>query len=711
MKTRADRSGRERAVRRWFAVAGAYLLLAVAAQSGCTLDRTGALDAPCTHDDDCDDGLPCTDDFCSDDGVCNSTPNDANTIYIPQEPYDCRDMECQNGFEVAIPAPTDLPPDNPCLDTYCDGTDLIETAKGEGEDCVVGGGSGVCKDGLCEIECDADNFMEVCDDEEDCTEDTCNFNTGTCVNEPIADQPHPTVDDVPGDCRIALCVGGYSVLDHIDDTDLPDDGSDCTTDVCNAGFPDNINLAEGTACGTGGELVCNDSGICVGCNTSDDCDGSDTTCRWRTCLNEQCGTADASNGTPCNDGTFCNGNDSCNNGSCSTHAGNPCDGPDGDGDCSETCRENQDDCNGNDANGTVCADGTFCNGLDACSSGACSQHGGDPCNGPDGDSNCAESCDESADNCQANDPNGSACSDGTYCNGADTCSSGACSQHAGNPCDGADGDGDCSEMCREAQTDCNGWDPGGSACDDGAWCNGADTCASGSCSGHAGNPCSGHNVGPNCDDSCNESNNNCTANDANGTNCDDGAWCNGSDACNNSGTCVHSGNPCSGHNVGPNCDDSCDESNNNCTANDATGTSCDDGAWCNGSDACNNSGTCVHSGNPCPGDDVGPNCDDSCNESNNNCTANDADGTSCNDSDYCTTGEQCSSGTCDDNTSATCNGPDGDADCFESCSGSDCNAYDGDGSLCSGTPNFNTCCGGPSSGACVHKATAGDCNS
>jgi hypothetical protein len=37
--------------------------------------------------------------------------------------------------------------------------------------------------------------------------------------------------------------------------------------------------------------------------------------------------------------------------------------------------------------------------------------------------------------------------DGTFCNGTDLCSGGTCSTHAGNPCDGTDGDSDCpSEM-------------------------------------------------------------------------------------------------------------------------------------------------------------------------------------------------------------------------------------------------------------------------
>jgi hypothetical protein len=55
-------------------------------------------------------------------------------------------------------------------------------------------------------------------------------------------------------------------------------------------------------------------------------------------------------------------------------------------------------------------------------------------------------------------------------------------------------------------------------CDDGLFCNGADTCSGGSCSAHAGFLCP-----------------------------DDGLFCNGTEGCDEgSNSCIHSGNPCSG---------------------------------------------------------------------------------------------------------------------------------------------------------------------
>jgi cysteine-rich repeat protein len=78
------------------------------------------------------------------------------------------------------------------------------------------------------------------------------------------------------------------------------------------------------------------------------------------------------------------------------------------------------------ADGTSCSDGVFCNGADQCRAGSCTVHAGSPCPGPDGDGDCAESCDEAADDCTAADPDGSACNDGDACTSTDACGAGVC---------------------------------------------------------------------------------------------------------------------------------------------------------------------------------------------------------------------------------------------------------------------------------------------
>lgn len=79
-----------------------------------------------------------------------------------------------------------------------------------------------------------------------------------------------------------------------------------------------------------------------------------------------------------------------------------------------------------DGDGAPCDDGVFCNGADTCNAGACSVHPGDPCNGPNGNSNCLESCSEATASCNAPDPDGSPCSDINACTVGETCMAGIC---------------------------------------------------------------------------------------------------------------------------------------------------------------------------------------------------------------------------------------------------------------------------------------------
>lgn len=79
------------------------------------------------------------------------------------------------------------------------------------------------------------------------------------------------------------------------------------------------------------------------------------------------------------------------------------------------------------------------------------------------------------------------------------------------------------------------------ACDDLLLCNGADTCAGGSCSVHAGDPCTG---GAECADTCDEGSQ--TSNTSAGTPCtNDGNPCTDNE-CDGAGSCAANGNsdPC-----------------------------------------------------------------------------------------------------------------------------------------------------------------------
>jgi hypothetical protein len=415
----------------------------------------------------------------------------------------------------------------------------------------------------------------------------------------------------------------------------------------------------GSDCGDGdldGSEECDDGNVFDGdcCSGTCDFDAPGASCTDNNpCTDDACNGAGVcvhtNNTAPCDDDLFCTGADTCAGGTCSVHAGDPCAGG---LECNNTCNEAFNEClasfgtpctdDGNqcttdtcDGNGTCvhdvhtgsCDDGVFCNGADSCSAGACTQHAGDPCAGG---AACATACDEANDVCA--DPPGTPCDDGLFCNGDDTCLGGTCGTHEGDPCAGG---AECNATCDEAADDCvapagtpctgdgnpctddqcNGsgtcLHPDNTApCDDGLFCNGADTCAAGACTGHPGDPCVG---GAECATVCDETNdvcadptgtpcadegNPCTdetcdgagscAHTPNQAACDDGVFCNGADTCAG-GACGHAGNPCAG---GGECADTCDEATDSCF--EPAGTPCaDDGDLCS-SEACDGAGSCRH---------------------------------------------------------------------------------------------------------------------
>jgi hypothetical protein len=279
------------------------------------------------------------------------------------------------------------------------------------------------------------------------------------------------------------------------------------------------------------------------------------------------------------------------------HTGDPCPGPDGDGNCSESCNEGTDSCTAPDPNGSSCTDGLFCTGTDTCGGGTCSVHAGNPCPGPDGDGNCSESCSEATDSCTAPDPNGAACDDGFFCTGLDFCASGTCSAHTNDPCPGPNGDGNCSESCDENSDSCTAPDPDGAACDDGLYCTGADLCAGGTCTNHPAPPCPGPDGDGDCAESCDEGSHTCTANDPNGSACTDGLYCTVGDACTG-GVCGGAPRDCFA--VDDQCHDGvCDEDTDACIGPPKpAGTPCNDASICTTTDTCDDGGVCSGIPNP-----------------------------------------------------------------------------------------------------------------
>jgi hypothetical protein len=148
---------------------------------------------------------------------------------------------------------------------------------------------------------------DACTDQNPCTTDACDTVVGKCTHVAVPDGPDLAGADTPKDCLAPTCVGG-APKQAANDADLPDDGNNCTMDVCTGGVPSNPYLASSTACGAG--QVCDGMGVCVGCVSSNQC-ADPGTCKSATCDMGACKNLNDSAGTSCGAAKVCDGGGSC----------------------------------------------------------------------------------------------------------------------------------------------------------------------------------------------------------------------------------------------------------------------------------------------------------------------------------------------------------------------------------------------------------------
>ncbi len=117
------------------------------------------------------------------------------------------------------------------------------------------------------------NTADDCDDANACTNEDCL--SGSCNYEKLSDVDAPGQMQIAGDCRRIRCQNGDEIA-LPDDTDLPDDGKECTTDSCDNGMPSNVPLPIHTMCPETPGWHCNDSGNCVECTKNEHCTGAET---------------------------------------------------------------------------------------------------------------------------------------------------------------------------------------------------------------------------------------------------------------------------------------------------------------------------------------------------------------------------------------------------------------------------------------------------
>lgn len=190
------------------------------------------------------------------------------------------------------------------LDGCMDGA-ATHTPAAAGIACTQGGGK-VCNGAGACVECLAPTTCPGTDDV--CQVRSCDANT---CGIHFLDSGAPTATQQPDDCRTQVCDGAGKTTFLPDNTDLPVDGKQCTSDVCLAGMASNPPVAAGVACSENGGKQCDGLGSCVQCIADADC-GTTTACAVYACTAGSCPTSpNLPPSTPCGAGAACDGSGSC----------------------------------------------------------------------------------------------------------------------------------------------------------------------------------------------------------------------------------------------------------------------------------------------------------------------------------------------------------------------------------------------------------------
>ena len=477
----------------------------------------------------------------------------------------------------------------------------------------------------------------ICNDNDECTEnDLCNAQ-GFCLGTGIS------CDD-ENDCTTDSCVTGLGCRHAYNNLGC-NDGNPCT---------ENDRCQEGLCLGSDRSALCSDSTPC----TDDSCNPDATS--WETaCVHT------ANNNRTCTDNNACTENDRCEGGTCvSDQMGDdPCD----DGNpCTRDYCDTGSGCQHTAIPGP-CEDGDPCTDGESCSGGLCL--GGQPINCNDNNPCTTDACNPSTGNCEYNTTanNGVACNaDGSRCTQSvtpnpatpyvnDSCQDGFCVPGPELDCND---DNFCTNDYCSPQSGCytlNNTEPCNA--DDNV-CTVGDRCSNGRCT--AGNLPHGCTDGNPCTlDSCNQTLGAPTTGCyfpplTNNTFCDDGDPCFRNDYCYE-GSCrpgatpqiCSDGNPCSQDL----CDRNLGDPTSGCYYPANIGADCNDGNVCTLGDSCNANKVCVpgttqkdcNDNNPCTSEQ----CDNTySNPSNPGCKyATDNTG-ECDDGNPCTVGDRCSGGGC-----------------------------------------------------------------
>jgi len=405
-------------------VAGWYFLVVDTYASSGVGAFTLSVTATCDPEDNgraCDDGNACTSNDVCVGGVCQGGTAPPECVVDG----DCSDLDACNGVERCV--------------------------------------SGTCQGGA----------APTCDDGNVCTVDGCAPASG-CTHVPVATGTScadGTVCNGAETCVAGTCTTGVAPA--------CDDGNVCTSDACHAVLGcQSTALADGTACDDGD--VCNGvarcaSGACAP-EAAPSCDDGDA------CTIDGCHATAGCTHTPvsCDDGDPCNGVETCDAGGCTSGAPLACD--DHNPCTTDTCVPGAGCIYTVVTNGSACPDdGDLCDGAESCQFGACVGSGPLVC--ADANPCTADACHPTAGCVFSAVANGTSCGDGDVCNGAETCQAGACAAGTALVCN--DGNTCTSDVCHPTLGCTSAPVANGTTCSDGDACTGADTCQAGACTGGA----------------------------------------------------------------------------------------------------------------------------------------------------------------------------------------------------------------------------------
>jgi hypothetical protein len=402
----------------------------------------------------CNDGNPCTDDACDEDTGCTHAPNQAPC----DDDNACTTGDTCAGGGCAAGDAVVCDDDNVCTTDSCDSQNgcFFVPAPGacdDGNACTVGDS---CQDGKC-VPAGSLN----CDDGDVCTNDSCDLVQG-CVHllnaAPCDDSDICTTGD---HCHLGECISSGELTCN--------DNNPCTDDSCNANsgcqFVANSAACDdgnactvtdacvGGACKGSGALFCDDDNLCTNdvcdpaagcvftvntlpCDDGDACTIGDTcaggTCSGtgdlvcnddNPCTDDSCdansGCQFVPNSVACDDGDACTTADTCSDSQC---VGGPAPDCDDENVCTDDACEPKTGCSYT-VNTAPCDDGDACTTGDTCAEGACQGPGELLC---DDENPCTDDSCESDSGCLFT-PNTLPCDDEDGCTLDDVCADGTCS--------------------------------------------------------------------------------------------------------------------------------------------------------------------------------------------------------------------------------------------------------------------------------------------